>query len=841
MPSITQRIDSAYQDKINEPTYHNKSGIGEKLVHTYNMPNGSSFITTQKDQSDPCINYSGSTRDAPITGHQGKHLVKINSGHIDKFLTLINKYINKDGSKTQKKHLLKIKEDIRKNPVIRQYLILNEEKSNASLEWNKKPETSDDLQRLIDAFRTRHDRKGSLNKLFLELLFSGEIKSAVQEDNSPPTLAQFVPYTSQDVKFVSRQIPVAHTSTVSDTAHEAQKLNDDYPTEKNPFTDVSAVPDDESPTLIKVSQEKEYLHLDNLIFLELLNKYLITIDGQALGEINKKHVTKIKEDIKESAVVARYLTLNNEKTSLTWKAEPSTRNELQQLLDAFKTRHNSKGSFYKLLSNSTFVERGYRLIKETTHSKIINTAAEPAIHRLDKSKIVDMKRKVMLDVVTHFSSPERHKEPLSETVLEPLISYYGQVEQTVESAQRSTGKLASGNKISLEDKSFWNTIKRLFHQIKTDDRVEQFKHAVTNNALKFQEKMKKELDYIQDQRAPEQVAQQVKESVNKRLKKAYDRYANEMRGTNIYPAKLSNDSVTFKQIDNVAIKNFRIGLKEIVLRYERVFIDNLRKGIISFSADIYFQGKSRERAFDNIIKINNAISSSYEVAKEQHENNISILTSKNKEHGNYLSPELAAEFEGMKNHLVDDIKKKIMENYQAGFNLYNKDVNSLTSLKLKSGYSDDMKKVKTLNTLSEQLVADVDKIHKNQFNRDLNINPITLRNEVNSMAKPVMENIITRLPRIKSIGETLKSAFSRAFKPTPAKILGSIPLVGGLAFSLAALPTAIAIPVGIAAAVVLPVALLAWVGFNIHKRFSQRSEIIRLSQQIEKHLQKNIV
>lgn len=697
-------------------------------------------------------------------------------------------------------------------------------------------ETRDDWLQLMNAFKSRHNRKHSLYKLLSELSFSSEVKSPAQGKKIHDAPSRVAHHNDNEIKSVLRQDAGVHTENFPAFAHVKKY---DYPKELDPFSEVSASPDNVIDVSIIEDQQKQSMELDNAILLKLLNTYLITKDGRSVGKINLDHVKKIKKDIKNNTVIARYLIINEDNVNLTWKVKPETRDDLQKLLDAFKSRHDGRGSFYQMLTNFSFVDRGYRLINTTTHDEIINRVSEPAIHRIGKGNIVDMKRKVMLDVLKHFSSPDRHEQPLSEKVLEPLISHYGHVELDVEKAQKSAEKLASENKLSLDDNSLLDVIKRFFHRIKTDERVEQFDHALKNTALKFQEVMKKELDRVREQHAPEQVAQRVKISLSKHLKEAYEEYAQEMPGANIYPETLSNDSATAKQIYSVALKNFQIVLKEIVLRHEKVFVDNLIKGISSFSADEYFQGKSREKAVENTIKINNILSSSYEVAMGQHDANIKILNDNSKECGDHFSGELTAEFDGMKKGVANSIKEKIMENYQVAFNLYNREVDNITTMK--KGFSAEMKIAKALDNISTQLVKDVEKIHKNKLTPDLNINNSTFRDEIGIMEKSVLDNIITRIPKTKSIGKTLKSALARAFRPTPAKILGSIPLVGGLAFSLAALPTAVAIPVGIAAAVVLPVALLGWIAFNIHKRFSQRSEIKELSQQIKQRFQQNIV
>jgi hypothetical protein len=569
------------------------------------------------------------------------------------------------------------------------------------------------------------------------------------------------------------------------------------------------------------------------IFLQLLNQYLRTEDGKSFGDINKSHVRKIRQDIKDQPLIARYITLVGEKGQerLEWKGELASKDDLQNLLFAFKKRHSGGGSFFKVLANFSFPKVGYRLIDDTALEKIIHDAARPAMHRPGKSAEVEMKRRAMTDALEHFREPLRHEQPLPDEVLAPLIDHYGRVAPDQNRAQQAAEKLAENNKLALYDHGFGDALKRLFHRIKTDERVERFEKDVSGVAIKFQEKMVEDLNRIRDQHAPEKVAQRTKDKLDFHLHKARVAYAKILPDINIFPERLNDASVVAKQINSQAQKNYNAVLKGVVTSYEKEFVDSLGRGVSSFSATDYFKGKSRERAVDNIIKINDSLSSLHQVAQNQHNANMRILMD------DFDSPEvkdvLTDTFQGLQQALADGIKKIVVNNHQSVLGLYSQDLSKLKSANSGS-FSEQLENTKALSKISGELVADVKKLCSHRLPDFLEAERDFLNSQVQESTKPLLETMRAYLPEAKSIGQTLASAFARAFKPTPARILGSIPLLGGLVFSLAALPTAIAVPLGIAAGVVLPVALLGWVGWNIYKRFDQRSEIQQLSAQMEK-------
>lgn len=658
-------------------------------------------------------------------------------------------------------------------------------------------------------------------------------------------IATPIPHADRKVP-CSLVAPVSHVST------------DSYPDDLNPFAEKTG---DAHPAVIAVRQKlntsdslensagthfQENISGDpdgvskygpGTILLQLLNQYLRSQDGKSVGVINKKHVAKIKQDIKSNSTIARYITLAGEtgEAFLEWKTEPAGKEDVQHLLDAFKTRHKGRGSFYQMLSNFSFPQAGYRVIDSSAHENIIHEAAKPGMHRPGKHAIVEMKHTAMTDALEHFSAPSRHNQSLPKTVLEPLIAHYGRMVPDLERAQHVAENLVAKHVLSLNDGGFVEAIQRFFHRIKTDSRIERFDNDVNTAAHKFKDQLAEELKRVKEQHAPEHVAQRVKMKLDQHLNKAYIQYSKKMPGINIYPQRLDHTSATARQIDSTAYQNFHTVLKGIVSKYEMEFVESLSKGVSSFSAVNYFHGKSREKAVDNIIKINKSISSLYEVAEVQHNANMQMLIENMG--GDDLAEDIpTVEFNHLQQGLSDNIKKKLVENYQVALGLYHRDIDSIKSVK-NNRFSSELKQLRILVGISEQLSADVTKIRTHRFAGSLNVEPETLNNGIQEVTKPILSKIKEHLPKVKSIGETLRSAFARAFKPTPAKIIGGIPLLGGLAFSLATLPTAFAVPLGIATAVILPVALLGWVGWNIYKRFEQRGEMRQLCQQIETQLQ----
>ncbi|WP_150778226.1 hypothetical protein [Pseudomonas fluorescens] len=569
------------------------------------------------------------------------------------------------------------------------------------------------------------------------------------------------------------------------------------------------------------------------VFLQLLNQYLRTDKGKSFGNINEAHVKKIREDIKAESRIAKYITLVEEEgqARLEWKSEPVSKEDLQSLLLAFKKRHKGQGSFYKVLANFSFPEMGYRLIGDTALEKIIHNAAKPAPHRPGKHTEEAMKLTVFTDVLKHFSAPLRHDQPLPDEVLAPLIAHYGRVERDGNRSQKAAEKLAEKNEFVLNDQGVSDALKRLFRRIKTDEQVESFEGEVKGVALKFQEKMRGDLEWIRDQHPPGLVAEKTRTSLDEHLKKAHMDYAKQTQGVNIYPSHLSATSVVAKQIDGQAQKNHNDVLKGVAASYEKEFVDSMGRGVSSFSASAYFQGKSRERAVDNVIKINASLSSLHQVAQMQHNTNMQILA--DNFGGSEVKDVLSETFKGQKQTLADAIKRKVAENYQEVLSLYDQDLSKLKSTNSGS-FSEQLRNTTALAKISGELMADVKKLGSHRLPDFLEVERDFLNDKIKEATKPLLEKMRSYLPEAKSIGQTLTSAFARAFKPTPARILGGIPLLGGLVFSLAALPTAIAVPLGITAGIVLPVALLCWVGWNIYKRFDQRSEIQKLSAQMEK-------
>lgn len=621
----------------------------------------------------------------------------------------------------------------------------------------------------------------------------------------------------------------------------------------NPFEEDGGAPDTPVPTIVaRAASYPEALNpfavdevpapaladapADGLssVLLQLLNSYLRSENGKSFGAVNPRHVEKMRRDIAASADIARFVALGGAKgqETLTWKREPASQEEVQRLLQALKARHAADGSLFRLLSSFAFVDAGYRLLDDAANDTIIRDAARPALHRPGKEPVVEMKRQVMTEALQHFSDPVRHGQPLPETTLAPLLAHYGRLERVQAAAQRDAEKQAEKHALTLNDQGLFEAVKRLFLRVKTDQRLERFDADVESAARKFHDKMVDRLQRVKERHAPEQVAQRAKASLDQHLGDAHRGYAGRMGGKNPYPARLESASPVALQIDRAARQNYLAAVRGVANRYEQAFVASLGKAVASFSAVDYFRGKSRERAVDNAIKLNEGLASLYRVAEDQHEANLGALKALGV--AEVESWEVDGAFQELLGQLAGGIRDKSVANCQDVLRLYGKELADLKRPPSGS-FSAELKSARQLAALSRDLAADVGKIRAQRTPSWLGLDGETLGREVKPVTAPLLREMRARLPEAKTVGQTLKSAFVRAFKPTPARILGSIPLVGGLTFALAALPTAIAVPLGIAAAVTLPVALLGWVGWNLYKRFDQRSELHQLRAQMEQH------
>lgn len=686
--------------------------------------------------------------------------------------------------------------DLAQRPALGRYLALHD--GQASL----KPERLTPLQ--FEALRAELKKAGHGRRSHL----LANLKQAWQgATDAPPT--------RPDTR------PVAGDAGASAAVTKAAP----YPEDKNPFAadEVLAPPAADTPA-------------DGLpsVLLQLLNSYLRSEDGKTFGAINPRHVEKIRRDIAANADIAHFLALGGAKgqETLTWKTEPASQEEVQRLLLALKARHAADGSLFRLLSSFAFVDAGYRLLDDAASDRIIRDAARPAPHRPGKASVVEMKRQVMTEALQHFSDPGRHGQPLPESTLAPLLAHYGRLERVQAAAQRDAERQAEKHALTLNDQGLFEAVKRLFHRVQTDQRLERFDADVGSAARKFHDKMVDRLQRVKERHAPEQVAQRAKASLDQHLGDAHQGYAGRMGGKNPYPARLDPASPVALQIDRAARQNYLAAVRGVAHRYEQAFVGSLGKAVAAFSAADYFRGKSRERAVDNAIKLNDGLASLYSVAEDQHQANLDALKALGVTQ--VESWEVDGAFQEQLGQLAGGIRDKTVANYQDALRLYGKELADLKR-PASTSFSAELKSARQLAALSRDLAADVGKIRAQRTPSWLGLDGEALGREVKPVTAPLLREMRARLPEAKSVGQTLKSAFARAFKPTPARILGSIPLIGGLTFALAALPTAIAVPLGIAAAVTLPVALLGWVGWNLYKRFDQRSELNQLRAQMERH------
>lgn len=629
--------------------------------------------------------------------------------------------------------------------------------------------------------------------------------------------------------------PFAGADSVPDTtATPSEELKNpiaDADDALNPFNSPDEPPVSSQPETISAAEQLEMSAGTPAVFLQLLNKYLKTADGRSFGEINRAHAKKLERDIAENTVIGQHLILSGKpgEQKLEWRVGFVSKENLQSLLDAFNTRHGKNSTFYRVLSNFSLVGLGYRMLDESGHQKIIQNASRPALHRPGKDRVVEMKNTAMVAALKHFSSPLQHDRALPNGVLDELIEHYGRVEADRNQLQKTLEKMQ--NELTLNDTGIVEAIKRFFHQISTEGRLNRFSKEVETADTQLREKMLSTLVQVTERHPPGPVATRTKETLELHLKKAHENYASEMPGTNIYPTHLNAASV--EQIENQARQNSHAVLQEIVAGHEKKFVDNLRQAVSSFLAPDYFKGKSREKAVANIIDINGTLASLYETAQNHHAQNISQIAGKFIDA--HMQEKLPNRFADLQQGLAAEIRTKVLNNYQEVLNLYIKDLNLISQARPEK-FSEALSNIRALAKLSSELTADIAKIRDVHHLDELKLEKKDLDQAVQKSTKPLLNMFRERLPDVQSIGQTLKSAFIRAFKPTPARILGSIPLVGGLAFSLSALPTAIAVPLGITTAVVLPLALIGWVGWNIYKRFDQRSEIEHLHTQISKQL-----
>ncbi|WP_416771164.1 hypothetical protein ACMGT0_01165 [Pseudomonas sp. RHF3.3-3] len=598
-----------------------------------------------------------------------------------------------------------------------------------------------------------------------------------------------------------------------------------YPQELNPSESAPEILDDSptsAPELLLSASKLDVEFGAPLALTQLLTTYLRTHGNGSIGDrTNSNHLKKLAKDI-STPPLSNFLTLKSEegKDSVTWKEPPANEREFQSLLQAFKALHKGKGSFYTLLTNFDFPGAGYRLLDDAAHDRIIRKAAKPAMHRPGKGEVVDMKRKVMSDVLKHFSDPQRHDQPLPEGAVDDLISHYGRTEKDLDQARSSALAVAQKSGLSLNDRGFVDAVRRFFHRVKTGERVDRFNNEVAEAGRVFQKKMLGNLDRIHQQHAPKAVASRTKQMLDQRLKQAQGDYAQQMKGRNIYPEAMNAESA--RQIDAKTEENFHKVLRGTVLAYEGEFVADMTEAVTSFSVDDYFKGKSLERSVDNIIHINRNLSDLYQVAQTHHESDISEVE---KRFGKKAVEGISEGFETLQLDFAKSIRKKVLENYRDVLNRHHE---KLDEREPAEGMDGKLELSKNLVKYSANAIADLNKVRNLSHDVHLKLEKNDLEQVVLPVAESLKIGVDRLLPKRMTTQDTLKLALKRSFKPTKAKILigGGAALVGTLLFIASP-------PLGFAALAGASVAALAWSGRNIYRSFGEAKELNELHQQVE--------
>ena len=566
------------------------------------------------------------------------------------------------------------------------------------------------------------------------------------------------------------------------------------------------------------------------LFLQLLNKYIKTKDRQWGESINEAHVKKMHRDITKNSTIGELLILKDKQ--LQWTRNNVTDGDLHSLLNEFRKLHNGgRSSLLQVLSDSELPALGFQMLDAETLKNIIQKAAEPALHMPGSGEVVKMKRDAITKALEFFSAPKNHEKPLPTGVLDQLIEHYGRTKKDLDELQKSLKEIKSEQ--TLNDDGFLDALKRSLGFFKPEERLERFSKDVAALDTTLRTNMLSWLDKVQTEHPPESVSTRTNNMLIKCQKEAHDLYAEEITGTNIFSDKIN--PATIQQIVKQAQKNSHTVLKEIIAGYGKKFIDNLTKATSVFSVSNYLRrGTSRKEAADDIIAINKKLDSLYGVAQTHHEENIRQVTKKLSDSD--IIREIHRDFESLEQGLAYSIQAKVLDNCKDVLSLYDKDVEKI-KVALAGNFSKEETNSKALRTLSNELTETITKIRSTSYKNCPTLEKENLAPKLDEVIKevtqPLLQKIKNRLPKLESIGTTLISAFKRAFEPTPAKILGCIPLIGGLTLALTTLPKLIAIPLGITAAVVLPFALLGWVGWNIYNCFNQRSNIKQTLKTLE--------
>lgn len=673
---------------------------------------------------------------------------------LNKYLTTLN---GRSFGDVNKAHVKKIKEDIANNEIISQYLRL----SNNKLEWRDKEVvfTKDVLNSLLNAFKAEHKEGESMYKVLSPVLRM--LNAADAEADS---------------------VEQTQTSSSSVTPPQA------------------------------TSSEEENLEDLLKIVLESLNTYLQKDKKRSVVGIGLTHVEKIQKDFDNNLIIRKLLTWEN--GLLKWTGNNLTKENLQSLLNAFKTGHvRGTSSLFKFLSDPRLRAAGLEILSETEYQKVIQQAAKPALQSFDNVEaLLEFLRK-----------PENHDKRLPDNTLGPLIEHLGRIKPDLQKPEKILGKkeiISSLDKIRNFGAA---TSKVLNNQLPTQEQKETLLKAVEALGNDLRKEMLSLL--TNKDHPPMTVRDSIVETLTNILKAA-NLEASKKGGYNIFPDSL-NAEIT-KQIYEQVKQKDQAAKENMIAYFEKLYVDALTAAALNFSASDYFKDKARARTADNIIIINTTLASLYEIAQNFREKNVHETSA-------YVSQDnqrlLSQKFGELLPSLADSSEAKRLSNYQYICVPYKQ---ALDNIKIPR--SDKFKQSLTSSTarcvLAKELYNDVIKfipVNNVKAGLKLQSKDVVQAKEaaqaLNKVIDPLLNEFRKSLPKVESRWQTFKIALIKTFKPTPGRILGCIPLVGGLTIALTTLPKVIAIPLGITAGVVLPFALLGWIGWNIYKHFDQRSQI----------------
>lgn len=750
-----------------------------------------------------------------------------------------------------------LKQDVTK-PELRDFLSLDE----SVLRFKQAQLTKQEFDTFIEVLANAgHGSKSSLTKK-LKTAWGGVQQAArdsahpAQDRAHPASISILAPSYSFDKDKNSTKAPSETATTERVRIDNAPNKNaDTYPEENNPFAGTNDISDTATTEALRtdstlsksaeLNPNKYKIYADAKadsveqtqpsnssttssvapLFLQLLNDEYLTTKGK----VNQTHVSNIKDDIKRNSTIKQLLIWEN--GQLKWKKNNVTKDDIRLLLNEFKTRHDlQKSSLFQVLSNPRLRAAGLEILDAADYRKIIQQAAKSADS--DK-KVAEIKKTAITKALEFLSKPENLDKPLPAetlTIFNTLIEYYNHTNSDQQELHKSLEK--EEKKVTLNDNSsIIENAKRSLGLIKTNTRIKDFSDAVVTLDADLRKDMLSMLK-ARDNHLPAAVAKLVENKLIKSLQAANDE-ASKMGGHNIFPN--TPNAAILQQIEAQANQNAQDMIIKIIAEHEKKFVGTLTTAATSFSVSEYFAGKSREKMVDNIIAINEELASKYETAQKHHKMNAEQTSKYVDQH---MQTALSSKFESLLPGLVNSIKGKILSNYQHVHTPYKAALDDIKK-KPSSNFAESLDYSQKLQDLSRELKEGLTKISetsKNTYCANLTLQKKDLNQVIKDVSEPLLEEIEkSRLPK-QSIRQTIKLALIEAFKPTPGRILGCIPLVGGLTIALSTLPKVIAIPLGITAGVVLPFALLGWVGWKIYDHFDQRSQIKHQNKQTLRHL-----